>query len=299
LSLASIRRSAVMLGVALLGAAASATSAEAHHSILIREVRASLSEPDQGFVELQTYRQGQNNVAGVALEVYDPSGLAHQEFTMDRQVADDQSQHTILIGGSALAGVADFVFSELRTALSPGAGAVCLPEAVPPDCVSWGAFSGSSHLGVPGAGTPAAAIPEGSSLTRTTARGCPLGLDPADDSNNSAADFSLSSPTPTPNADTTSNLDCVMCGGQLATQLGTYRADALTGTPGRDVIVGGAGPDRISGLGGKDILCGGIGKDMLLAGRGRDRMIGGRGRDTCRGGAGRDSYRLCEVASRR
>jgi hypothetical protein len=285
--------------MAVLGTTASATSAEAHHSILVREVRASLSSPDQAFVELQTYRQGQNNVAGVALEVYGASWLAHREFTMDHPVANDQSQHTILIGGSALTGVADFVFPELGTALSAGAGAVCLPEAVPTDCVSWGAFSGSSHLGLPGAGTPAAAIPEGSSLTRTTARGCPLGLDPADDSNNTAADFSLSPPTPTPNAAHTSDLDCVMCGGRLATQLGTYRADTLTGTPGRDVIVGGAGPDRIRSLGGKDILCGGIGKDVLLAGRGRDRLIGGRGRDTCRGAAGRDSYRSCEIASRR
>jgi hypothetical protein len=299
LSRALVRCSAVIVTVVLLGAAVVATSAQAHHSILIREVHGSLNDPSQAFVELQAYRQGQNNVAGVALEVYDASGLAHHDFTMDREVGNDQSQHTILIGGPGLAGIADFVFPELGTALSPAAGAVCLPEAVPPDCVSWGAFLGSSHLALPGAGTPAAAIPEGSSLTRTTARGCPLGLDPADDSNNSAADFSLSLPTPTPNTAPTSDLDCVICGGHLATQLGTYRADTLTGTPGRDVIVGGAGPDRIRGLGGKDILCGGIGKDVLLGGRGRDRLIGGRGRDTCRGAAGRDSYRSCEIASRR
>lgn len=294
-----IRRFIVLVAVALLAGAIAGTPAEAHHSILIREVRGSLNSPDQAFVELQAYRQGQNNVAGVAIDVYDSTWLAHQEFTMDREVDNDQSQHTILIGGPGLAGTADFAFPDLGNALSPSAGAVCLPEAVPPDCVSWGAFVGSSHLGLPGAGTPAAAIPEGSSLTRTTARGCPLGLDPSDDTNNSAADFSVTAPTPTPNAAPTTDLDCVVCGGRLATQIGTYRTDLLKGTPGRDVIFGSAGADQIWGLGGNDILCGGIGKDVLIGGSGRDRLVGGRGRDTCRGGAGRDSYRTCELGSRR
>ena len=177
--------------------AGTATTADAHHSIFIREVRASIGDPDHAFVELQTYRQGQNDLTNVVLQSYDSSGLIHHDFVIDGRVPNDQSQHTILIGGAAFAGTADFVDPGLGAALSPAAGAVCFPEASPPDCVSWGAFTDSSQLPFPGAGTPAPAIPEGSSLTRSISPGCPTGLDQYDDSNNSAADFSITPPTPT------------------------------------------------------------------------------------------------------
>jgi hypothetical protein len=148
--------------------------------------------------------------------------------------------------------------------LTPAGGAVCLPEANPPDCVSWGNFAGA--LPFPGAGTPAPAIPEGLSLTRTTARGCALGLDKADDSNDSAADFSLGSPTPRPNSAPPLGRACIPCGGRDATLVGTEAKDVLRGTRGRDVIAGLSGADTIRGRGGDDVLCGGIGKDVLRGG---------------------------------
>jgi Ca2+-binding RTX toxin-like protein len=79
-----------------------------------------------------------------------------------------------------------------------------------------------------------------------------------------------------------------LCGGRLATLVGTAGRDTLRGTPGRDVIAGLGGNDVIDGRGGNDVLCGGPGRDTLKGGSGRDRLIGGSGRDTLRGGPGRD-----------
>ena len=118
-----------------------APPAQAHHSLLIREVRASALSPDAAFVELQAYRQGQNDLTGAQLIAYDQTGVTQTPFTFTGAAANAESQRTVLAGGTGVAG-ADFTFAGLGAALSPGGGAVCLPEAAPPDCVSWGAFSG-------------------------------------------------------------------------------------------------------------------------------------------------------------
>lgn len=90
------------------------------------------------------------------------------------------------------------------------------------------------------------------------------------------------------------------CGRQLATIVGTTRADTLTGTPGPDVIVARDGNDVVEGLGGDDIICGGPGSDTLrgrggadtLRGEGSpDKLIGGAGMDTLIGGPGADIAR--------
>lgn len=285
--------SRLRVGIAVaIGAAALVVPplADAHHSIFVREVRASAVTPDSGFVELQAYRQGQNALNPSALDVYSALGVK-QSFPLLSDPPSGDNQRTFLIGGSAFAGTADFVFPGLGAALSPAGGAVCLNEATPPDCVSWGTFTGS--LPFPGAGTPAPAMPEGLSLTRSVARGCPVGLDSADDTNVSAADFALGTPSPAPNAARPTDRECVPCGGRTATIVGTDAKETLRGTRGPDVIFGGAGADTIRGGQGDDILCGGIGKDVLRGGTGRDTLIGGRGRDDCKP-APADKARSCE-----
>jgi hypothetical protein len=284
-----------LLGAATAACAAVllvAPAASAHHSLLIREVRASSSDPNQGFVELQAYREGQNSVAGFDLIVWNALNV-QQSFTMTADVPNRASQATILLGGAALVGAADFSYAGLGPMLTPGGGAVCLPEASPADCVAWGSFSGA--LPFPGAGPRAPVIPEGQSLTRTTARGCSLGLDRSDDTNNSSADFSLASPTPRRNSARPEGSDCIPCGNRNATLIGTEGKDRLRGTNRRDVIAGLSGADTIRGLGSGDVICGGIGKDVLRGGNGRDRLIGGRGRDACAGGKGSDVGRSCEA----
>ncbi len=94
--------------------------------------------------------------------------------------------------------------------LSPSGGAVCW-EAL--DCVSWGSFSGS--LPSP-AGSPAApaGIPDGMALRRTISPGCATELEPTDDHDNSAADFSAVFPSPRPNSAAPSEHACPSGGGQ-------------------------------------------------------------------------------------
>lgn len=288
-------KAGLVAALAVTGAlAAVVPPAQAHHSLLIREVRASALSPDSAFVELQAYRQGQNDLTGAQLIAYDQTGITQTPFTFNATSPNSQSQRTVLAAGTGVAG-ADFAFPGLGAALSPAGGAVCLPEAAPPDCVSWGAFSGSSLLPFPGAGAPAPAIAEGQSLTRSVARGCVLGMDAEDDTDSSAVDFALGAPTPQPNSAVPVDRDCVPCGGTDATIIGSDGAETIRGTSGRDVIAALAGADTVRGLAGNDIVCGGIGKDKLVGGSGRDRLVGGRGRDICRGGKGRDTGRSCEV----
>jgi len=87
------------------------------------------------------------------------------------------------------------------------------------------------------------------------------------------------------------------CDRQLATIVGTDKANTLTGTAGPDVIVGRGGNDVIKGLGGDDIICGGDGADTLRGNGGNDtlrgeagpdKLIGGTGADTLVGGPGTD-----------
>lgn len=267
--------------------------AEAHHSVLVREVRPSHAvTPTSAFIELQMYAEGQNRIQGALINTYNAAGTMTNSYALPSEPPSGQNQRTVLIGASGLAGTADYVDGGLTGAMSPAGGAVCFPEAAPPDCVSWGTFAGG--LPFPGAGTPAPAIPDGLSLERTILRDCPTFLDSGDDSNVSAADFGVVSPSPRSNSVAPTELACVECGGARATLVGTDGADKLKGTGKPDVIVGAAGADTIRGLGGNDILCGGRGKDKLIGGGGRDQLIGQRGRDTCNGGGGKDTGRSCE-----
>jgi hypothetical protein len=80
----------------------------------------------------------------------------------------------------------------------------------------------------------------------------------------------------------------VMCRGEVATIVGTNKADRLVGTNKRDVIAGLGGNDVIIGAGGNDLICGGTGKDRLAGKGGRDRLYGNGGPDTLVGGRGAD-----------
>jgi streptogramin lyase len=89
----------------------------------------------------------------------------------------------------------------------------------------------------------------------------------------------------------------VVCGGRLATVIGSSRNDTLQGTPGDDVVDGLAGNDNIETMGGNDVACGGAGNDFISSSGGADAVYGedgndhivtGNGRDVAFGGAGYD-----------
>jgi len=189
------------------------TAAATFHLIQVREVYpGSALEPEAEYVELQMYVGGQNHVKSHKLRTYDASGAVTGTSTFPADVPNGANQSTIVLATSAAA--SQFSFTPDTSLASPGAllpagGAVCWEEL---DCVSWGSFSGS--LPSP-AGAPASAggIPDGMALRRTIARGCSTALDPPDDSNGSAADFSPTSPQPRPNSVSPSEQLCPISGG--------------------------------------------------------------------------------------
>jgi hypothetical protein len=150
---------------------------------------------NDSYVELQMYAAGQNLVGGHTLTVYDHNGTA-TSTVFSGNVANGQNQATILIGDMSISGSSDFTNTAISTIQTTGGGAICWENI---DCVSIGTGPGPAVLPSP-AGPPAPFTPDGMALRRTIARGCPTLLDAPDDTNNSAADFSLTTPLPRNNA---------------------------------------------------------------------------------------------------
>lgn len=187
---------ALALMLSLLGAqSASAT----FHEMMIREVYpGSSAHPNSEYVELQMWSAGQNFVGGHSIGVYDSSGALVGTATFAHDVSRDANQSTLV---AATPGAeSDFGFNA-DAGLSPGqlnpaGGAVCWESL---DCVAWGNFSGSTNSPV---GQPAATggIPDGMALRRTIEPGCATLLEPGDDRDSAAADFSPVFPGPRPNS---------------------------------------------------------------------------------------------------
>ncbi|HMI80610.1 MAG TPA: hypothetical protein VK480_02365 [Solirubrobacterales bacterium] len=188
----------------LMAPAAQAT----FHLIQVREVYpGSAAAPETDYVELQMYSGGQEFVAGHFVRTYDASGAVTGTSTFPADVASGDNQRTLLLATAQAAeqfGVAADTALAPGSKLSPLGGAVCW-EAL--DCVSWGNFAGT--LPSP-AGSPAApaGIPDGMALRRSIARSCATALDPADDSDDSAADFEAAAPLPRPNSVAPTEVKC-------------------------------------------------------------------------------------------
>ena len=82
----------------------------------------------------------------------------------------------------------------------------------------------------------------------------------------------------------------VICGGQLATIVGTAGDDVLQGTSGPDVIVTRQGNDVIHGFGGDDVICAGKGDDVIFGGPGFDIIFGAQGDDEIYAASGSDAF---------
>ena len=83
----------------------------------------------------------------------------------------------------------------------------------------------------------------------------------------------------------------VMCGGLIASIVGSPAGETINGTSASDVIHGLGGNDRVNGGGGDDVICGGTGNDDLRGNSGSDRLFGEGGRDQLWGATGQD---LCD-----
>jgi hypothetical protein len=198
-----MRAGRVLALAAVLVGVAAPSAHGAFHLMKVSEVFPGTSgNVNTAFIELRMFQPGNNFVGGHKVDYYTASGTLLGSYTMTGNVPNGESQRSILIGDTAAAGTPDFVFDQLGDALHPGTtsgGAVCFPDATPPDCVSWGAFTPPAGFPNPQSGN-APVIPDGSSLTRSTAPGCANLLEAGDDTDNSATDFSLGTPNPTNNS---------------------------------------------------------------------------------------------------
>jgi hypothetical protein len=155
----------------------------------------SMLHPDSEFVELQMFAPGQTMVTTHAVRLFSATGTETASATFTSNVANAQSQQSILVGTTAAA--AEFGMPTdltIAAGLDPAGGAACWDTI---DCVSWGSFSGP--LPSP-AGAPEAAVPDANSLCRSIAAGSPSQLEAGDDTDNSANDFQPTPPAPRNNA---------------------------------------------------------------------------------------------------
>jgi len=191
-----------LAGMALTAPAASAVGG--FHFIKIREVFIGGGNPHAAFVELQTYAPGQANIAGHSVTFYDETGVPLAPYPITSDVPNGDNQRSILIGGPSVTPTPDFPYDigAATQTFGPG-GAVCFDNL---DCVAWGNFAGM--LPSP-PGSPAPAIPAGSSLERSIAPGCATLLEDFDDTNVSLTDFFLqATPNPRNNATAPTEQSC-------------------------------------------------------------------------------------------
>jgi hypothetical protein len=187
--------STAILAAALIGAS---PAAETFHEMSIRQLYVGEGgNADDEFVQLQMWASGQNHVGGHSVTFYNKFGQLETPgvtVTFSADVPNGENNRSILIATPKAVthfGVAsDQVVTDLDRMDAAG-GAVCWDTV---DCVSYGAFNTS--LGTPpsSTGTPAALPGANASLMRTIAPGCPTFLEASDDTNDSATDFSSSSP---------------------------------------------------------------------------------------------------------
>jgi hypothetical protein len=191
-----------------LAAVAAAPASATFHLIKVSEVYPDGSIDNADFIELQMYADGQNLVGTHWIGIYNAGNYFDGPYQLPSNVANGQSQRTILIGGSGVQsrfGVTpDFVIPNLNV---PSNGSVCWlsstmgtrPSDIGLDCVSFQDGWNGTNIPSP-TGNAAPAIPAGKSLTRRIDAACPTLLEGADDSDDSATDFAITDPTPRNNA---------------------------------------------------------------------------------------------------
>jgi hypothetical protein len=205
-------RIAVVGALAMAVVGLSAGPAQAiFHLMKIREVHEG-GGTSADYVELQMYAAGQNFVSGHYLVAYDGAGNQFgSPYQFPSNAGNGQNQSTILVADSNPIGVTpDFVEPVTNLLVGTG-GSVCFLDTLPStgiDCVTWGPTTMPPTTNPSPVGTPAAAMNAGEALERTIAPNCPTLLEDADDTNDSATDFALATPSPRNNATAPTETAC-------------------------------------------------------------------------------------------
>ena len=202
-------RRGIAVAVALLGLVVLAPPASAvFHLMKIREVRTGGATP---FVELQMYSPGQTQLEGHSLTIWQNSGVSTATVPLN-DVAMGDNQRSVLIAPGAVDGVSPDITGSLPFNMS--GGAVCFDSI---DCVAYGGFIRARGSGLPSpVGTPVPGYPAADaslSITRSIAAGCSTLLEGPDDTNDSAADFTIGPATPRNNSTAPTETACDGGGG--------------------------------------------------------------------------------------
>ena len=207
------KRLPLLAALTLLALGAIVPLARADDSqIRISEVYSDGSAAHGDFVELQMLADAQEipgtgTNAGAAIRICNATGAACVNYLFpSNTLPASLSQRTVLVGWDDNA-AADFGIPAGFNFPIVG-GSACYERSavpsVPVDCVAWGSYT----AGAPSVGNPAPAMNGTLSLTRTEARGCPSLMEAVDDTDDSAADFSLATATPRNNFQTPSESQC-------------------------------------------------------------------------------------------
>jgi hypothetical protein len=205
---------ALVTGLTALLASSAAAS---YHENLIREVHDGQGAASD-YVMLQSYSSGQNLVAGKHIVTYDGGGGVLTDYTIPSTVSNAANQATILISATAATPGADFIAGTGATGLNVvnTGGTVCFTDSsitVGLDCVAYVGSNLAAMFPNPAPspyGTPLALGSDlnDKSIVRRITSNCSTLLERADDTNSSAADFSIAAPIARPNAVTPTEAAC-------------------------------------------------------------------------------------------
>jgi hypothetical protein len=207
------RFAAVLAAAGLLLLLSTGSAGASYHEMKIREVSAGTGPADSSYAEIQMYAPLQQYLSlGAQLVVCNATCTAPTTFGPFANVANGTSQSTVVFGDGGLPGGSKDFPVNLNLAAITAGGAVCyLSEPGFSDCVSWGNFNANSTLMANYgtiAGPPASALSSGMALRRSIAAGCGTALEAGDDTNNSAADFAVTTPNPRPNSAAPTEVTC-------------------------------------------------------------------------------------------
>jgi hypothetical protein len=198
---------AALAGAAMIAVLATASSAMADAPLLkIRSVFRGPNNPAGAFVELQMVGDGQNQLSGHNLNLWNFDMSSGIGVTLGGDPPNAQNQRMVLIRDVGSALPTDYQASIGTFLTNNSSGGLMCWETV--DCVAWGNFSAVSPPSP--VGTPIAGGLSGFMVSvRDIGRGCPTLLDEADDTNDSNADFGFAVGYPVrTNADSPTETPC-------------------------------------------------------------------------------------------
>lgn len=208
----------------LIGAAATPALASFHLMKVVEVFPGTAVAPNAQYVVLQMYSGGQNAVGGHSVRIFDSAGaqVGGGVATFGTGVAFGANQDKIFIATAEAATFFNLSADLLiPAAVIPKAGGKICFDVI--DCVAWGSFSGPSNgmvglVGPPLNPTsapgiePGGLIPGLAAVRRLDIVAPDTTLEPADDTDNSAANFKLSAPAPKNNARVTGTIPPNTCG---------------------------------------------------------------------------------------